>query len=96
MNEMLERLARHICCESPNETDYRIGDDGMRYPPDVPHWMAHVEEALGILDAIREPTKEMTQAPNVLRSDPLGGHYDILNSDDYAKIWRQMIDEALK
>lgn len=56
------------------------------------NWRMFADEAATVIRAIREPTEEM------MRSPPIGGWscgYGHL-PEDAGRVWRMMVDEALK
>ncbi len=54
-----------------------------------------MEQAKAVLAAIREPSPEMVDAPDVYRAHSMGGHFDIMKPKDYVEVWRAMIDAAM-
>jgi len=85
MTEMVERVARAICRNSGEEMEV----PGLELYV-VDHWLAHRDDARAAIEAMREPTAWMDEAP--MRS----GMIDDLGSFTAAEVWRAMIDAALK
>lgn len=83
MSELLERVAR------------AIGEayDGYADPVDTPNnWKAAIHAARLAVEAMREPSPEMTKAPHH-EADACDAQYQ--RDDAFAEAWRAMIDAAL-
>lgn len=94
MNEMIEQVARALCCRFGENPDREISHITMR-PNGVfdvekeRFWVTRIEEARAAISAMRDPTPAMREAMIVAWGDhdpdPL-----------YLRQWQNAIDAALK
>lgn len=91
MSEMVERVARAICLETPG---CKIGN---RRPDDTdtlgaePLWHSFISSARAAIATMREPTGKMLDATDDIDI----GEYALWSSKA-REIWQAMIDEELK
>ena len=87
-----------ICCQFAPASRRREGGHNL---PDMEGplrclWENFSEAARAALEAMKGPTKEMADAPDVFRQNELGGHFDILKPEHYIQVFNAMIDAALE
>lgn len=79
MSEMIERVARVLCIEDKEDPDATLGGDGINFL-----WQHYATSARIAIEAMREPTFDMTYA---------GGSDDVPFP---GRVWEAMIDAALE
>jgi hypothetical protein len=91
MSEKVESVARALCARhSDNETDADQWVIDLDNHP-VRYWTNWKEDARAAIEAMREPTIEMADAPNI--------HANLIPQTSppmWARAWQIMIDAALK
>lgn len=86
---MIEKVARALCAADNDDPD-GLASDIVHRPPhgnkfvDVPAWTKRTKEARAAIEAMKEPTPQMTKAG-----------YDHSGSSEPVDLWRAMVKVAL-